>query len=130
MSDDVDAFLREKISKVKGLGGSAAEIASEAVKELRKELEAQVSRGETPAGERWRPTLAGDPPLQNADEAVTITQAGSVILYRVAGPTALHHLGKAKGRIRRQVIPDKIEPKMAAALKRAAETVIARKLGG
>jgi hypothetical protein len=130
MADDVDAYLRAQIARVQGLADAPAEIAAEAAKLLRAELDRSIAAGQSPAGERWQPTQAGDAPLTGAGDAVTITAPGPMVFYRIGGPEALHHLGRAKGKIVRQVIPNKVTPRMAELVKQAADRVLAKRLGG
>jgi hypothetical protein len=55
--------------------------------------------------------------LKNAMASVEVKAVGRVIVATVRGPTALHHLGAAAGKITRRVIPSgKLPPRVMRAI--------------
>ena len=88
---------------------------------LDKELTAQIARGEDPAGNPWQLTKKGEKPLRRAARGLTVKAIGSVILARLTGNSVRHHLGSARGRIRRQVLPSS---KLTATLTKAITRVV------
>lgn len=121
---DGNAELQAMIDKLRGLEDIATRVAPEVADELRAQLEATVNAGQTPDGIPWQPTAKGERPLQNAAARMTVKAIGTTILVRVTGPTALHHMGAAAGRIQRQVIPTRDLP---AAATTAIKAVLVRK---
>lgn len=87
--------------------------------ELEKEIRANIAAGRDPDGAPWAKTQAGAVPLRNAGKALTVKAMGSVVLAKLVGPEARHHLGTAAGKIRRQILPTKRVPRsMTLAIKR------------
>jgi morphogenesis family protein len=114
-----DAIDRE-IRKLQELGSLDEEIAAEGAPELRRELEQQIARGQAPDGSPWQLTQDGEKPLKNAAASLSVRSMGPVILAKLEGPSARHHRGTARGRIRRQVLPSGKAPE---ALERALAKV-------
>lgn len=70
------------------------------------DIGAQVARGETPDGEKWKLRIAdGGRPLKNAAAAVSVTASRGVLLVSIDGHHAKHHLGAVKGKTRRRILP-------------------------
>jgi hypothetical protein len=83
------------------------------------EVRDQISQGVGPDGVPWKKTKEGKTPLQNAASALTVRPIGSVVLLRLTGPEAKHHLGAVKGKIKRPIIPTgKIPDPMTRAIER------------
>lgn len=60
--------------------------------------------------------------LRNAMKSISVKAIGNVILARVSGPEARHHLGIAKGRTTRPLIPTKKLPQpFVEAMRRVIE---------
>lgn len=83
------------------------------------DLRRTIAAGTTPDGTPWKPRKDGGRPLQNAGGALTVGVAGSTIIARVTGPTAIHHFGTGKDPTR-QVLPSSMPPSLFEKLKRAA----------
>jgi hypothetical protein len=99
------ADLRAMIAKLRELDGMVERAAPEIAKAVERELGAQVAAGLGPDGKPLRPTKDGRQPLQNAARAIRVRAVGTVIVAKVEGHHALHHLGRARGGIRRPLIP-------------------------
>ena len=94
-------------------------------------IRANISAGTDPDGVPWQKTAAGATPLRNAGKALTTKVLGTVVLARITGPEALHHLGQAAGKIRRQILPTKrIPTTMTEAIKKAISVVYLKIAGG
>ena len=106
MSND-DAFrsLQELINRSKEMGNAAEAIAPEVAKALESELHDNISKGVGPDGEAWQKTQEGEVPLRNAAKALDVKADGSVVMAILTGPEARHHLGTAKGQIKRRILP-------------------------
>lgn len=102
--------LERQVRKLRALGGTPKAIAPLLSTELRPVVDAQISAGQDPYGNAWPLTQAGAKALQNAAAYVTLRAVGTVVLATVIGPPAMHHLGKAAGRITRRIIPLKKIP--------------------
>lgn len=134
MSDDnADAFsaLDAQIARVQSLETAPQEIAKEGAKELDAIIRANILKGQAPDGTAWSPTKSGEPALRGAGKALSTTAQGTVIVASLEGPEALHHLGFAKGGVKRQILPTRALPgAMVQALKAVADRVLRRKLEG
>ena len=80
---------------------------------VKEELEAYVQehagRGLNPYGDPWPATQKGEEPLENAEGAVTYTLVDDrKVVAIVRGHHALHHLGRANGAPRREIIPSEL----------------------
>lgn len=95
--------------------------------ELRRELEEQIQRGEAPDGTPWPQTKEGKQALRNAAAALTVDALGFRVVAQITGPTALHHMGRSRGGIVRQILPSR---RMPDALVKALGAVLQRQLYG
>lgn len=100
--------IQSLIFKLRELGKSTDEIASDIAPELKKGLEENISAARSPDGKAWQPTLEGEAPLQNAGKALGVAAIGSKVLAVVSGVEARHNYGKVRGGKVRQIIPTKI----------------------
>jgi hypothetical protein len=118
MSDAKEA-LQAWVEKIRGLSDTSgfAEIAAD---ELQKDIEENIELGLSPDGTPWQKTKAGEQPLQNAAKALTVSVVGNTVVATLRGPEALHHLGAAKGHIRRQILPTRAIPASAVKALEAA----------
>lgn len=98
----LDAQIKRLRSLPRALTRDAAPKIAKAV-EL--EIRAQIARGVGPDGKPWKATEAGGRPLRHAAEHVTVVAVGDVIVVRVDGVEARHHLGAVKGGVKRPIIP-------------------------
>jgi hypothetical protein len=112
MADNVAAelALQAQIDRIRALAELPKVVAPEVATELRGQLERQIAAGQGPDGEPWQLTAEGRVPLRNAAAALTVRAVGSAVVARLVGPTALHHLGAAAGRIRRRILPTRQLP--------------------
>lgn len=102
-----DAQLREIIARVGKLGTIAKEAAPDAADAVRKALKASAAAHTTPDGKPWQLTKEGDKPLDNAPSEIFVAAVGSTVFVKLKGKSARHHLGRARGRIVREVIPER-----------------------
>lgn len=124
MTQPIDK-LDDWILKLRGLGDLTKEIAPDVAAEFRSQLEAQIAAGTDSNGTQWQLTKDGKQPLRNAAKALRVSSQGSVVTAQLTGPEALHHLGKAKGHVRRQILPSKRLPKK---LIEAIKAVVAKRM--
>ncbi len=104
------AMLQQHIERLRSLPKLVEESAPAVAVAIERELGAQIARAETPAGEPWKPTASGSAPLRGAARALRVGAIGSTIIIRITGHHALHHMGIAKGRVKREIIPSKDLP--------------------
>lgn len=129
MSNDAAfAELDAQIVRLRNL--HAAEVAAPLVaQELDRELRAQIAAGVAPDGTPWQPTQAGAKPLQHAGASLIVWATGAVVIAKLVGATALHHLGRVRGGIRRQILPSSTLPAaLTAAIRRVVLNAIAKEL--
>jgi len=122
MFPELDAAL----AKVRALPNLVRDVVPAAAEALDAELRANIAAGRGPDGEAWQLTQAGKQPLQHAGKALTVLPSGGVVVARVTGPEALHHLGGARGGIARRILPSRGVP---AGVQRALQAVVLRLLG-
>lgn len=125
--DNAEAYsvLESLKAQLMGLKSADTDVAKDAAEELKTLLLAQIAAGVDPQGKPWAPTKDGRRPLVNAAEALEVTSLGTVVIARLKGPTALHHLGLANGGITRQILPTRGLPQ---ALITALQVVVKRRL--
>jgi len=121
------AELDELIARLRNLPRIVEDVLPEAATELAKIIAGNIAAQRGPDGVPW--PAPKDPEtkavLLNAMKSVTVSAIGRVLLTRVDGPEARHHLGIAKGKVKREIIPTKkIPTPMVEALRR----VLLRKL--
>lgn len=104
------ALLDEHIRRIRQLPELVDRAAPDIAKAVERELQAQIRRGETPSGRSWKPRADGGAALFNAGKALTVRAVGKVIVARLTGPEARHHLGAVRGGIRRQILPTRTIP--------------------
>lgn len=119
--------LDEMIARLRALPRAVEEALPEAARELEKIIAGNIVAQRGPDGEAWEKPK--DPEtstvLRGAMKNVTVKAIGSVLLARVDGVEARHHLGLIKGKVSRKLIPTKKIPgPMVEALRR----VITRRL--
>lgn len=99
------AKLDAQIRKLRELGTLVKDSAPEVAKAVDGELRAQIARGVGPDGAPLEPTKDGRQPLKNAGKALRVRAIGTVVLSTLSGPAALHNSGRARGGVRRQILP-------------------------
>ena len=124
MAQDLEA-LNQMIARLQGIPDLVQSVLPECAAECHAVIAENVAAQVGPDGEAWAPGNDGKPVLQNAAAAVTALAIGNVILLRVSGPEAKHHLGIAKGKVQRRIIPTRKAPQ---AMTKAIERVIMRRL--
>ena len=104
-------FLGDKIERLKLTTNLTDEGAGEVARVLRREQDKTLAASCAPDGTPWAPRETprkggGVDVLTNARSAVKVGAIGSTIIIRLVGREyVLHHLGFARGRVRRQIIP-------------------------
>ena len=107
------------IARLRGIPDLVKSVLPEVAAECHAVIAENVAAQVGPDGTPWTPGAKGEPVLKNAAAAVTAKAIGNVVLLRVDGPEARHHLGIARGRIKRPIIPTgKIPQAMTEAIKR------------
>lgn len=117
-----------QLRAIKDLGQRVAPMIAQ---DLRVEIGQQIERAETPDGRAWQETQDGRKPLRNAAKALSVRAVGTTIVAMLEGPEARHHTGKARGGIKREILPSKdIPDSMARVTKRAIDREFTRIVGG
>jgi len=129
---EIDAML----ARIRALPGMVERSAPEVAKALDGEIRRTIAAGTTPDGVPWKPTKDGRKPLQNAAKALTTKAIGTVVLARLDGIEARHHLGAVRGSsksnwLARPILPSKQIPKpVTAAIHTALKTEFAKTVEG
>jgi hypothetical protein len=121
--DNGQAFaeLQGWIDKVNTLGVLPSEIAKDVAPALDAKIRENISAGVDPEGKPWPLTKTGQKPLTNAAAALSVRAISSVVQAKLEGHVALHHLGAARGNVRRQILPSSRLPQpMTEAVKEVA----------
>ncbi len=114
-----DNELDKMIAQLRAIPDLVEKVLPEVAAECHKVIAENVAAQRGPDGTPWPKGKDGHPVLVNAADAVTASAIGNVILIRVSGPEARHHLGIAKGKVKREIIPTRKIPKpMVEAMKR------------
>lgn len=114
--------LHDMKRRLRELGDIAEDVAPEVAEAVHDELTKQIRRGVGPDGRAWKLTRDGRQALRNADKALDVRAVGSVILTRLGGPEARHHLGAVRGKVRRPILPTRRIPNpMTRAIRRVVE---------
>lgn len=113
--------LNAMIRRLRALPRVVEEALPEAATELEKVIAGNIAAQRGPDGKAWEKPK--DPEtkdvLRNAMKSVTVRAIGRVLLARVVGVEAKHHLGIVKGRVKREIIPTGRAPQpMIEALRR------------
>lgn len=125
------AALDAHIARIRELGQLASRSAPAVAKEVERELGAQIAAGAAPDGTPWRPTKAGTTPLRGAAKALKVRSVGTVIVATLEGHDALHDQGRARGGVRRRVLPtSKMPQPIAAAVERVVTREFKATMGG
>lgn len=124
--------LDAHISRIRYLSELGQRSAPSVAKALERELGAQIAAGVDPNGKPLQPTKEGKTPLTGAAKALRVRPIGSVVLATLEGPEALHHQGRARGGVRRQILPTggAIPPTVERAVKTAVTAEFRRTMGG
>lgn len=123
---DAAAKLQGWINRLRELADTPEAVAPKVAEALKAETARTIAAGTAPDGTAWKPTQDGKQPLKGAAKALRAASSGSVALLVLEGPEVLHHEGRAKGGIRRQILPSK---KLNATAIRAVKAVITDHVG-
>jgi hypothetical protein len=129
---EIDAML----AKLRALPGMAERSAPEIAKALDGEIRRTIAAGTSPDGTPWKPTKDGRAPLRNAGEALTTRAIGTVVLARLDGVEARHHLGAIRGSsksnwLARPILPsNRIPTPVTTAIHTVLKTEFAKTAGG
>lgn len=117
---DGTAALNAHIARLRALPKLAREAAPDVAHELESELRKQIAAGEGPDGAKWEPRKDdGGKPLVGAAKALRIAAVGTTVIARLVGPEARHNSGRARGGVKRQILPSKQLPRpLVLAIKR------------
>jgi hypothetical protein len=121
--DNGQAFaeLQRWIDQINTLGDLPSEVAKEIAPVLDAKIKQNISAGVDPEGKPWPLTKTGEKALANAGAALMVRAISSVVQAKLEGHVALHHLGAAKGNVRRQILPSSRLPQpMTEAVKEVA----------
>ena len=121
--DNGQAFAEMQgwIDRLNTLGDLPTEVAKEVAPVLDAEIRKNIAAGVDPEGKPWQLTKDGKKPLTNAGAALTVRAISSVVQAKLEGHVALHHIGSARGNVRRQILPSSRLPQpMTAAVKTVA----------
>lgn len=128
---DAGAQLQAQIARLKSLtslGKDAAPVVAAAVK---KDTAKQVASATGPDGRAWKLTKDGRVPLRNAAAHVQVTAVGNVVLMRLEGHHARHHLGAVRGKVKREIIPtERMPDPMTKTIERVITGEFERVMGG
>lgn len=121
------AELDDMIARLRRIPRVVEEALPEAAKELETIIAGNIAAQRGPDGEPW--TKPADRTtsivLRNAMKSVTVRAIGRVLLARVVGVEARHHIGIIKGRVQRRIIPTNKAP---LAMIQALKNVVFRRL--
>lgn len=121
MSDGPES-LTPLIERLRELGTLPEQAAPRVAEAMLQEVTRTIAAGTAPDGTPWAPTKAGERPLRGAAKALSASASGTVALLTLSGPEVLHHEGRAKGGVRRQILPSR---KLNAPIVRALKRIIA-----
>lgn len=111
------AQLDAHIARVESLPGVLKSAAPEVAEAVEAELLRQIASGTDPDGKAWQAREDGGAPLATAGKSLAVVAIGTRIFARLRGHVARHHLGTARGRIERQILPGKdLPPSMGKAV--------------
>lgn len=111
--------LDRMIAMLREVAVTPLEAAPKVAQAIDDEIRQDIAAGRSPEGAAWKPTKAGEKPLQNAGDSLTVRAVGNTVIARLIGPSARHHKGFARGGIVRQVLPTaRIPASMIRAIKR------------
>lgn len=114
-----------RLRELAGFGGRSAPLVARAVEAESRKASA---RGVGPDGKPWQLTKAGKKPLQNVVPVVRAVD--TAVVMRLEGHRARHHLGIAKGKIRREILPsERIPDQMVTAIDKVITDEFERIMG-
>ncbi len=106
------------VAELRALPGAAKAAAAEVGEAVREVIAENVAAQRGPDGEAWPKSPTGDV-LTGAAAKISITTSSGVVILRLSGPEARHHLGIARGKVLRRILPTrKIPAPMVEAIRR------------
>lgn len=99
--------LDDMIRRVDLLGGMAERVAPRVGEVLRSEVNAAVAAQRSPGGSPWAPSKTGGRVLERAASKAQVSVDGSRVSVSLDGPEAMHNDGRARGGVRRQILPSR-----------------------
>jgi hypothetical protein len=96
------------IRRLDTLGGMADRVAPRVGEALRREAESASAGQRSPDGAPWPPKKTGGPALVNAGRKASTTIVGTTVTVSLEGPEALHNDGRARGGVRRRILPTRV----------------------
>jgi len=116
------AEIDDMIARLRGLGKAARDAVPEIAEECRKVIATNVAAQRGPDGEPWPKSKDRRPVLVDAAKNMSAQAVGGAALLVLNGPEARHHLGIARGKVLRRILPSKgIPAPMAEAIRRLLE---------
>lgn len=120
------------VAKLRAMRGMVTRSAPGVAQALDAELRRNITAGVGPDGTPWKPTLDGRTPLANAGKALSTRAVGTVVLAKLEGVEARHHLGAIRGSskarwLARPILPNR---KIPAPVDGAIRTVLQREFAG
>ena len=80
-------------------------------------MRSQLAKGESPEGEKWKPTKKGTKPLKGAANAYMQSVVGKSIVMKVLGRYAFHHFGAGDNPSRPQLPTGAMPAKLGNAIR-------------
>ena len=128
---DGSVALNEMARRLRSVAAVPEEAAPEVARELEQILAQNIDRSVGPDGEAWPPTKDGRKALLGAKGALSVRAVGSVVVARLTGHHARHHLGAVRGAVRRRILPTgKLPDPMTEAIRRVIVKRFERAMGG
>jgi hypothetical protein len=114
MADELNALIAE-LNRIKDFPARAApEVAQSCAAIVRGNIAAQRA----PDGAPWPDTADGRLALQGTEVRTAVM--GTAVVLSIDGPAVLHHEGRARGKVKRQILPSrKIPQPMVQAIRGA-----------
>jgi hypothetical protein len=114
--------LDDMIDRLRSLPELGKRAAPDVADVLRKSILETIRAGTDAEGVAWKPRKEdGGRPLVDAASAVKVAATGTRIFARVGGPESKHHLGRAKGGVRRGIIPTRLTPELTERVREVLE---------
>jgi hypothetical protein len=97
--------LAAMIARIRSIPRLAEREAPAVARAIEAEITRTIAAGTDPSGKEWPLTLEGEVALPDAASVMRVAAVGTRIYVFLRGAEARHHLGRARGRKLRQVIP-------------------------
>lgn len=129
---DVLADIDARIAKIRELQRVARdELPRELGRVVERHVLDAVRAGRSPDGEPWPRREDGARALEDAADGIRVDVTRTAVTVSITKRhLELHHLGRARGGVRRPLLPTTITPQLRAALDVASRRVLERALTG